>query len=74
MPIYEYKCPNCGRFELKQSMKDDKLTTCPTCSAPVQRLIGKNVGIIFKGPGFYVTDSRNSHGGSADSSAAESPA
>ena len=48
MPIYEYNCPNCGRFELKQSMKDSKLESCPTCSAPVQRLISKNVGIIFK--------------------------
>lgn len=59
MPIYEYKCAKCGRFELKQSMKDSPLTTCPTCSSPVQRLIGKNVGIIFKGSGFYITDSRN---------------
>ena len=38
MPIYEYKCPNCGRFELKQNIKDDSLSHCPTCSAPVQRL------------------------------------
>ncbi len=70
MPIYEYKCPNCGRFELKQSIKDGKLSTCPTCDAPVERLISKNVGIIFKGPGFYVNDSRSdskesSSGGSA---------
>lgn len=75
MPIYEYNCPNCGRFELKQSMKDSKLESCPTCSAPVQRLISKSVGIIFKGPGFYINDSRNdSKNGAASSPAAESSA
>jgi putative FmdB family regulatory protein len=75
MPIYEYRCPNCGRFELKQSIKDEKLSSCPKCSAPVERLIGKNVGIIFKGPGFIVTHRRNdSKNGSADSSALESSA
>ncbi|HPT82337.1 MAG TPA: zinc ribbon domain-containing protein [Limnochordia bacterium] len=75
MPIYEYRCPNCGRFELQQSIKDDKLSTCPTCSAPVERLIAKNIGIIFKGPGFYINDSRNdAKNGAADSPAAESSA
>jgi putative FmdB family regulatory protein len=75
MPIYEYKCPNCGRFELKQSIKDDKLDSCPTCSAPVQRLIAKNVGIIFKGPGFYVNDSKSdSKKSSADGSSVGSSA
>ena len=59
MPIYEYSCPNCGRFELEQSMKDSPLTNCPHCGGQVQRLISKNVGIIFKGPGFYINDSKS---------------
>lgn len=66
MPIYDYKCSNCGHFELKQSIKDDPLSHCPTCGAQVQRLISKNVGIVFKGSGFYINDSKS---GSKDSSA-----
>lgn len=58
MPIYEYSCFNCGRFELEQSIKDNPITKCPTCSGRVQRLISKNIGIVFKGSGFYVNDSR----------------
>lgn len=59
MPIYEYKCENCGRFEKLQKFSDDELTECPTCNGQVERLISKNVGIVFKGSGFYQTD--NSH-------------
>lgn len=66
MPIYEYKCSNCGLFELQQSIKDNPLTSCPTCNAQVQRLISKNVGIVFKGSGFYINDSKSD---SKDSSA-----
>ncbi len=69
MPIYEYKCSNCGHFELKQSMKDDALTHCPTCDAKVQRLISKSVGIVFKGSGFYINDSKSDSSPSKDSSA-----
>lgn len=58
MPVYDYKCPNCGRFELQQSIKDEPLTNCPICHSQVQRLISKNVGIIFKGSGFYINDSK----------------
>lgn len=71
MPTYEYKCEQCGTFEYWQSMKDDPLATCPTCEGPVKRLISRNVNIIFKGSGFYVTDNRKggggSEGGSSDS-------
>ena len=59
MPIYEYKCSNCGHFEQKQGIKDEPLSKCPTCDGPVQRLISKTVGIIFKGSGFYINDSKS---------------
>lgn len=56
MPIYEYQCDGCSdRFEIKQSMKDDPLTTCPKCGKHVQRLIS-SPAIMFKGSGWYVTD------------------
>ncbi|MCK9222086.1 MAG: zinc ribbon domain-containing protein [Limnochordia bacterium] len=58
MPTYEYKCSKCGRFEQEQRITDPALEKCPTCGEPVKRLISHNVNIIFKGPGFYVTDSR----------------
>lgn len=64
MPTYEYKCEQCGQFDFWQSIKDDALSACPTCGSPVKRLISRNVGIIFKGSGFYVTDNRSSKGGS----------
>lgn len=59
MPTYEYKCVNCGHFETFQSIKDDALTTCPTCTGAVKRLISRNVGIIYKGTGYYNTDNRS---------------
>lgn len=59
MPIYEYACGNCGRFEQFQKMSDEPLETCPSCGAPVRRVIGSNVNIIFKGSGFYTTDNRS---------------
>ncbi|THI90699.1 MAG: hypothetical protein CAF41_002800 [Nitrospira sp. CG24A] len=56
MPIYEYQCESCtDKFEIKQSMKDDPLTTCPRCGKSVQRLIS-SPAIMFKGSGWYVTD------------------
>ncbi len=56
MPIYEYQCEDCTeRFEVKQSMKDAPLTTCPRCGKRVQRLIS-SPAIMFKGSGWYVTD------------------
>ncbi|MBX3302094.1 MAG: transcriptional regulator [Nitrospira sp.] len=56
MPIYEYQCEGCAyRFEVKQSMKDDPLTTCERCGKAVRRLIS-SPGIMFKGSGWYVTD------------------
>lgn len=58
MPIYEYECQQCGiRFERLQKFSDLPVTTCPECEGDVKRLIHP-VGIVFKGSGWYVTDSR----------------
>jgi len=75
MPTYEYECKKCGRFEIFQSIKDEKLKRCPTCKKPVKRLMGSGAGIIFKGSGFYQTDYRSSSyktGASADSASSSS--
>lgn len=59
MPTYEYKCEECGiLFERFQHFSEDPVTVCPECNGPVHRVICP-VGIIFKGSGFYVTDSRS---------------
>lgn len=60
LPTYEYRCANCGVFEQQQPITADPLKECPTCGAPVQRLISRNVGIIYKGSGFHTTDYRSS--------------
>ena len=58
MPTYEYRCDSCEKnFDVVQSFHDDPLTSCPTCGSPVRKVFG-NVGIVFKGSGFYKTDSR----------------
>ena len=58
MPLYEYKCNECGlRFERRQHFSDPPVKTCPECGGEVVRLI-QPAGIIFKGSGFYVTDNR----------------
>src|SRR3954454_22580551 len=55
MPIYEYKCEKGHVFEVTQRMTDDPLSSCTTCSAPVQRVFHP-VAVHFKGSGFYNTD------------------
>ncbi|NLC53095.1 MAG: FmdB family transcriptional regulator [Firmicutes bacterium] len=60
MPTYDYKCSKCGKFEWFQKITEDPLTVCPHCGGETQRQISRNVGIIFKGSGFYITDNRNS--------------
>jgi putative FmdB family regulatory protein len=60
MPLYAYECADCGvRFERRQKYSDDPITICPECGGHVHRLI-QPAGIIFKGSGFYVTDSNQS--------------
>lgn len=62
MPTYEYRCESCGVFDYFQSITADSLKECPDCGKPVQRLISRNGNIIFKGSGWYITDSRSSSG------------
>ncbi len=60
MPTYEYGCSQCGEhLEIVQSIHDDALTECPNCGGSLRKKFG-NVGIVFKGSGFYKTDSRAS--------------
>lgn len=60
MPTYEYGCSQCGKhLEVVQSIHDDALTECPNCGGVLRKKFG-NVGIVFKGSGFYKTDSRAS--------------
>src|SRR5437763_17220402 len=59
MPIYTYECENCGqRFDAKQSFNDAPLSICLTCEGKIHRVI-QPVGVVFKGSGFYVNDSRS---------------
>jgi putative FmdB family regulatory protein len=59
MPLYEYECRQCGgRFERRQSVHDEPVSECPECGSAVRRVLFP-VGIIFKGSGWYVTDSRS---------------
>jgi putative FmdB family regulatory protein len=58
MPTYEYRCTNCDEhLEVVQSFSDDPLTECPKCGGPLRKVFSP-VGIVFKGSGFYKTDSR----------------
>ncbi len=68
MPTYEYRCKDCGHtFDAYQSFTDDALTECPECSGLVKKVFG-NVGIAFKGSGFYKTDSRSGSSSSSSTS------
>lgn len=62
MPTYDYRCEKCGRFQVTQRITEPPLEKCPTCGQPVQRLISRNVAIVFKGSGFYCTDNRTDWG------------
>lgn len=58
MPTYEYACRKCGEhLEVVQSFKDEPLAVCPKCKGRLRKVFG-NIGISFKGSGFYRTDSR----------------
>jgi putative FmdB family regulatory protein len=70
MPIYDYRCDHCGHvFSAVQSYKDESLEKCPNCGKKPRRLIS-TPAIVFKGSGWYKTDSRPAEKGSDASSAA----
>jgi putative FmdB family regulatory protein len=59
MPTYQYRCTECGEdLEAVQKFSDPALTTCPTCGGQLRKVFNA-VGVVFKGSGFYRTDSRN---------------
>jgi putative FmdB family regulatory protein len=59
MPTYQYRCTECGEdLEAVQKFSDPALTTCPTCAGQLRKVFNP-VGVVFKGSGFYRTDSRN---------------
>jgi putative FmdB family regulatory protein len=69
VPTYAYACTACGhRFEVQQSFTDSALTECPECAGRLRKLFN-TVGIVFKGSGFYRTDSRGSGSGSGEKAA-----
>ncbi|MDJ0393973.1 zinc ribbon domain-containing protein [Rhodococcus sp. G-MC3] len=58
MPTYSYACTECdNKFDIVQSFSEDSLTVCPQCTGKLRKLFN-SVGIVFKGSGFYRTDSR----------------
>lgn len=84
MPTYSYACKDCDHaFDIQQAFSDDALTLCPVCGGTLRKRYG-SVGVVFKGSGFYRTDSRkgsvassatpagDSGGGSSESSSAAS--
>lgn len=75
MPVYEYVCTECGeQLEVRQSFTDAALTVCPACSGRLRKVLSP-VGVVFKGSGFYRTDSRaaqaSANGSSGDSGSAD---
>ena len=62
MPTYQYACTECDhRFDAVQSFSDPSLTECPVCGGKLRKVFS-SVGIVFKGSGFYRTDSRSGSG------------
>ena len=71
MPTYAYRCTVCGNeFEVKQSFSDDALTVCSECGGALRKLFN-SVGVVFKGSGFYRTDSRSSSTASSPAASKE---
>src|SRR5206468_1607858 len=63
MPTYEYACQSCGnQIEVYQRFNDEPLTVCPVCGGPLRKVFHP-AGILFKGSGFYATDSRTARDG-----------
>lgn len=74
MPTYEYRCRDCGStLEVVQSIHDAALTQCPDCQGSLRKVFS-NVGVVFKGSGFYRTDNRSKARGSGNEAAKAQPA
>ncbi|MCF8570283.1 FmdB family transcriptional regulator [Gordonia sp. HY002] len=72
MPTYSYACTVCdNKFDIVQSFTDDSLTVCPECGGKLRKLFN-SVGVVFKGSGFYRTDSRSNGSVPAKSSSESS--
>ena len=66
MPTYQYRCTECGHdLEAVQKFTDSALTECPNCGGQLRKVFNA-VGVVFKGSGFYRTDSRSAEKGSRD--------
>ena len=74
MPTYTYQCDSCGHgFVAVQRFADDPLSECPQCGASIRRVI-QPVGVVFKGSGWYITDSRPKSSGEGGDGASASTA
>jgi putative FmdB family regulatory protein len=71
LPLYEYQCGRCGRFEVIRKFSDAPLTLCPTCGQEVQKLLSAPA-IQFKGTGWYITDYARKSSGGSDASGKDS--
>ena len=72
MPLYSYRCNNCGvQIERRQGFDDPQLKKCPECGENELRKLYSPVGILFKGPGFYATDHRSTSGANGTSKKSE---
>ncbi|MFD4291694.1 FmdB family zinc ribbon protein [Rhodococcus sp. NPDC058505] len=73
MPTYSYACTECdNRFDIVQSFTDDSLTVCTECNGKLRKLFN-SVGIVFKGSGFYRTDSRGGASTASEPAKASTP-
>jgi putative FmdB family regulatory protein len=71
VPTYAYACTDCAHdFEVVQSFSDDSLSVCPICTGRLRKVFS-NVGVVFKGSGFYRNDSRGPEKTSSDKSSGE---
>jgi putative FmdB family regulatory protein len=74
VPTYAYACKDCGHaFDIVQSFSDCSLTSCPECQGALRKKFN-SVGVVFKGSGFYRTDSRDSKGSTVSAAPAATPA
>lgn len=74
MPTYAYACKDCGHaFDIVQAFTDSSLTACPECQGTLRKKFN-SVGVVFKGSGFYRTDSRDSKGSAVSAGSPAAPA